>query len=85
MKLRIHKTVNLDNQRKLQQGPLAVLAEGILKQRQAVYGRHARPLDAKAVCYTVAAFPWAAVAANRSPKRLARFKHALTVRALEAA
>lgn len=85
MKLRNHKPTNLDTQRRLQLGALSVLADGIHKSRAAIYGHHYDRLPKDAVARTVNALPWAVRPTNRSPKRLARLKHALTVLTLQSA
>ena len=85
MKLRQHKPLNLDTQRNNQTGQLGILLDGVNKERRAVYGKHALALDYRRIKDTINLLPWPVKAHNRSPKRLAAFKHSVTVRTLQSA
>ena len=85
MKLRQHKPNDLTTQRRLQFGQLGILLDGINSACKAVYGKHALPLADRRVTDTINLLPWPVKAHNRSPKRLAAFKHSVTVLTLQSA
>jgi hypothetical protein len=80
MKQRNHTSLDNTKLKRLAAAGLGILAEGLNKhQLQHLLHRNAVKLGGHELKQTENALPWVVKPHNRSPKRMARLKHSLTV------